>query len=457
MRAVMLAQPFYRLHGSHNNRVHLGLHYLAEVLKDKGFEARVYNGDYEDSDTYADWPSIAANAWHWSDACKQGHDTFIDVAEAALADDPSHVFIAAGEVVTPTLNNGSVISAAWIANAIKQMNPSVKVVGYGPQFTFDDTVPSVFDHVIMFEGESVVPLLMKERSPPRVLNGGRVPANKMDALPFLRPETMDPRTPLKPLDFDYISGSRGCAFRCHYCLAPTFLGKTRYMSVDRYVAEMRYRYTMHGVRGLYCCDQTLTEDPRRLLQIAQSIASTMPDLKWWGEARVETLKPTMFPLLAESGCTSLKIGIEAGSPEMLRYFGKKTNLANAAKTVAALKKSGIKAVVYVLLGAPNATRREYLESYDFMASLNADYYVVNVTTAARGTKMFDKVAPALKEAGLYSDGAEEGFGHLSGEMRKFWGIDDDVFDLFMSLVENTTKEDAGTRRYVRRVFNRATV
>ncbi len=461
LKVVCLAQPYYRLHGSHNNRLHLGLHYLAEVLKREGVDASVYNGDFEPGDEYADWPSIMRNAWNWSSAVEHGHPLFWEIAQSIAQLAPDVVIIAAGETVTPTLNNGSVRGAARLAQAMKRLMPDLKVIGYGPQFTFAEVVPPEIDYVLRFEGEaklagceySTVGRLVRHAwgdGDQRVWDGGLVPKEQMDDLPFLDPETVDVRTRPAPHDLDYISGSRGCLFTCHYCLVPNFAGKTRYMSPERYVAEMEHRYKRYGVTGLYFCDQTFTENKARLQELMNTMCDRSrlpPEFKWWAEARVETLDPAMYWDMHVSGCSSLKIGIEAGDPEMLSWFGKKTNLDRARDKIRKLKEFDIKPVVYVLLGTPGVTRENYLRSLEFMRSLEAQYYVVNITTAARGTKMFDKVRPELEAAGLYRAGEEEGFGHLSQEMRKFWNLDDDIVDLFFGLVKGSDKEDAALRKY----------
>lgn len=811
VRVVCLAQPFYRLHGSHNNRIHFGLHYLAETLKRVGVKATVYNGDYLPGDTYADWHSIMANAWNWTRAVEKGDPVFAEIVQNVLELRPTHIVIASGEAVTPTLNNGTIGGATRLAAMFKSVDPTIRIIGYGPHFTFAESVSPLFDYVIKGEGENVIASIVMGGHAPWNVPGGLVPADQMDGLPFLEASTMDPRTPLAPHDMDYISGSRGCLFSCHYCPVPSFAGRTRYMSPKRYVDEMVHRYQAYGIRDLYLClhpntlvkmvggfkpidrveigeevlafdgekevsrrvtevhrnpihapmyllkgtglfpmkvtenhpvairykepvrgqqghgglgsvewvtpaqlvqdfmekgkfgwrssrkpymgmtfrteeidvpeitdgkcellgwymaegsivadgrqvvwylninerdeadriqalclsefgaravqeeieergrttnvrmvrcsstkmadfikkyvmgrnarekhfaeavmtlplfkqqkimfadmmgdgcvipqgdgevqtesrttasrilalqlqemylrqgrlacvaesvaktgykpgavryrvdvfeqgdrcvmfesgtawvpvryireisyegdvcnltveglhtyvtesgvvhncDQTFTERKDRIQAMLEEMRCRAPWLTWWAEARIETLDPATYADLKKSGCKSLKIGIEAGDPEMLGWFGKKTDLEKAREKIRGLKDHGIRPVVYVLLGTPGVTRENYLRSYEYLRSLGASYYVVNITSPQRGTKMFTKVRPELEAAGLYSDGKEEGFGHISKEMREFWGLDDELVSQFLTLVKGEDKEDGHLRRYVRKVM-----
>lgn len=51
-RVVLLQPPFFRLFGSHNDRMPLHLSYLSAYLKDAGIENVVFNGDATGAKTH---------------------------------------------------------------------------------------------------------------------------------------------------------------------------------------------------------------------------------------------------------------------------------------------------------------------------------------------------------------------------------------------------------------------
>ena len=61
MRILLVAPPFYRLMGSHFNGLHLGICYIASVLREKGYEVKVYNADYLNSAEYANQRELFDN------------------------------------------------------------------------------------------------------------------------------------------------------------------------------------------------------------------------------------------------------------------------------------------------------------------------------------------------------------------------------------------------------------
>ena len=63
-RIACVIPPYYRLIGSKNNRLTPAMHYVAEVLHNKGHEVCFINGDFaDDTVSYADRISLAENNW----------------------------------------------------------------------------------------------------------------------------------------------------------------------------------------------------------------------------------------------------------------------------------------------------------------------------------------------------------------------------------------------------------
>jgi len=60
-KILLIAPPFYRLMGSHYNGLHLGICYIAAVLKQHGHEVKVYNADYSDTTEYSNQRQLFEN------------------------------------------------------------------------------------------------------------------------------------------------------------------------------------------------------------------------------------------------------------------------------------------------------------------------------------------------------------------------------------------------------------
>ena len=61
-RVLLIAPPFYRLMGSHYNGLHLGIGYIAALLKQNGHEVKIYNADYSSTAEYANQRELFDNS-----------------------------------------------------------------------------------------------------------------------------------------------------------------------------------------------------------------------------------------------------------------------------------------------------------------------------------------------------------------------------------------------------------
>ena len=61
MKVLLIAPPFYRLLGSHYDGLHLGITYIAAVLKEHGHLVNVYNADYGGTVEYANQRQLFEN------------------------------------------------------------------------------------------------------------------------------------------------------------------------------------------------------------------------------------------------------------------------------------------------------------------------------------------------------------------------------------------------------------
>ena len=60
-KILLVAPPFYRLLGSHYNGLHLGIAYIAAVLKEHGHFVKIYNADYCETTDYVNQRQLFDN------------------------------------------------------------------------------------------------------------------------------------------------------------------------------------------------------------------------------------------------------------------------------------------------------------------------------------------------------------------------------------------------------------
>ena len=432
MRVLCVVPPFYRLMGSHNNRLLLSLHSLAEVLaKRYDVEVAVLNLDSEPHEQYASWPEIYEQSRNFGAAVE--NSLIWDELRQKVAEwGPEVVIVAGGDLILPTVDFGAPLSMLKAGSVLRE--EGVFCYAYGVFPTLDpELFARDFDGVIVSEAEvqSVTDRLVKKH---RGLILGELTQN-LDEVPFLTYERL--MIPVDKMNMDYVVSSRGCHWHCSFCIAPVVHRRSvRYMRVHRFVQEVEFRLNWYGVTAQYFADMNLVVPHNRCRAICEEILRRELKLRWWCEARSDSLRPELCELMKKAGCSHVKLGVE-GNSKVMKALDKTETEEVANRAVEMARRAGLKVVCYTMLGAPGLSDADFCESYEFVKSLEADHYVVNVTVPWPGTPLGSLMQ--LEDA--------ESAQHLNEKMIAGWGIRPSTVDKFMGLNKAGKKEDVGIRKY----------
>lgn len=425
--------PFYRLLGSHNNRLCLGLHSLAEVLaKRYGVDVKILNMDSESHEQYASWPEIYAESPHFEERLKV-HEVWIEYAQWLKKLQPDIVIVGAGDLVLPTVDFGVPQVVKRIGELTRDVWGCTSYV-YG---VFPTLSPAefygMFDGVIVSEAEdeAISDRLMKQE---QGLILGQL-TEDLDEVPFLQKERLV--VPVHPANMDYIVGSRGCYWHCYYCVTPVVCQRrVRLMTPQRFVDECQFRVKKYGLEALYIADMNGLVPHWRGKAICEEIIRRGLKFKWWCEVRSDCVNDEMCELAKAAGCTHFKLGVEGSNPVMAA-LGKVETEEIARKAVETVKRHGLDVVCYTMLGAPGLKDEDFQRSYEFMRSLEATHYVINMTVPHFGTPLFAQLEEQLTDD----------WQHLDARLRDFWGLREETVQKFMDLNKGGRKEDSGIRKY----------
>jgi hypothetical protein len=96
---------------------------------------------------------------------------------------------------------------------------------------------------------------------------------------------------------------------------------------------------------------------------------------WRSMAHVNTFSQVEDATLAslrDSGCAELFIGVESGSPKVLRSIHKTQDLARIHDNLSRVLHAGIAVKAYFIFGFPDETREDFELSYQLAADLKAE-------------------------------------------------------------------------------------
>lgn len=182
--------------------------------------------------------------------------------------------------------------------------------------------------------------------------------------------------------------SRGCIYNCTFCAAARSLNKDtpiREMdatAIKNEIVGILEQYP--GVNSIRILDDLFLKS-RETVQKAIDVFSEF-DLQWRSMAHVMTfnkVEDNVMRQLKNSGCHELFIGIESGSPAILKSINKTHQLQTIIDNMTKIMRAGINVKGYFIYGFPEETMADMDMTYLLAEELKkiADFHKVNFRTS----------------------------------------------------------------------------
>ncbi len=194
--------------------------------------------------------------------------------------------------------------------------------------------------------------------------------------------------------------SRGCPYPCVYCDIPALAdGKWRCRSPEHVLGEMQ-QLNNEGYRSIYLTDDHFLLKRKRIEEICQGVIDRKLDIRWGCEGRVDSVAVDQFPIMGRANCSFLAFGVESGTQKVLDRLKKMQTIEQIEHAVSEAKRHGIEgAHGFFLVGSPDETEADILQSFRFAARLKLDTFGFNRLCAYRGTPLWHEYV----ERGIIDD------------------------------------------------------
>jgi radical SAM superfamily enzyme YgiQ (UPF0313 family) len=188
-----------------------------------------------------------------------------------------------------------------------------------------------------------------------------------------------------------ITTSRGCPFRCTFCVYPaTLMGRQfRLRSVENVVDEMEYIVeNFPQAKSIFFEDDTLTVNKKRCVELSELIIKRGIKISWTANARVGLDSETM-KIMKKSGCRCLCVGFESGSQMILDNMKKNIKLEKMFEFMKNAKKAGILIHGCFMAGLPGETKETMKQTLKLAKQLNPDTVQFYPVMVYPGTEAYE--------------------------------------------------------------------
>ncbi|MCL6581260.1 MAG: B12-binding domain-containing radical SAM protein, partial [Firmicutes bacterium] len=379
---------------------HVGLEYIAAVWRRIGVEVRIWEAP-------------------------PGNDVTREVAEAGLdilGFSPFHTVApaafnmarAAKEACSRTHVVFGGVWSSFNAERILDLEPAVDSVCVGEG---EDTAAELVEALRTGSDLSAIRGLVHRKDGHIVRNPGRPLRRDLDSLPFPARDMLAARLHLRPSGYiAQVSTSRGCTGTCTFCCinsicrlqgGPAWRGR----SPENVVSELEILATKHGGPGYFFTDGDFLDPGRMGRERARTIARLMVERRvvspFFAFMRSDDLchpeGERTLELLCRAGLRKVYLGVESGSPETLRLYGKRATREHHVRAIELLRAMGVPVEIGYILMHPWATTSEIRENTAFLKDVGQAHLLSNMCVTVQLYNGAALTARAVEDGLLEAD------------------------------------------------------
>lgn len=277
-----------------------------------------------------------------------------------------------------------------IADRFRKAGSAVVMGGLHVSY-FPDEALKHCDSVVIGEAESVWPEVVRDyenKTLKKIYKG--VPLEDYFSPAYDYYLNIDP----KILYRTGILLSRGCKYRCEFCVPP--FGKLRFVKLEQAIVLLKkigeHVRRPFGLKPVILFrDDNIFSDPAYAKELFRRLIPL--NLKWVGNSSIDiAFDDEALMLAAASGCLKLFIGFETIYPQRLQ----KTSVGNMRSTkdyleaIRKIKSHRIKVIGAFILGFDYYTHKDYLRLIAFLMRAGLDLVSLTILTPFPGSRIYEQ-------------------------------------------------------------------
>lgn len=189
--------------------------------------------------------------------------------------------------------------------------------------------------------------------------------------------------------FGLIQSARGCPYTCNFCVR-SYGTRLALRSPESIVEEIKLLVDIHNIKSLRFIDDTFTATSKRVIKFCQLLIESGIKISWTCLSRADTLNEDMIFWMKNAGCKRVYIGIESGSPKILKLIDKEIDLETGLQNIRILQKYDIETTAFFMVGYPEETDEDFNMSIEYARRANFDYIIPSKFIPYPGTLYFDQ-------------------------------------------------------------------
>lgn len=321
----------------------------------------------------------------------------VSILEFTINEAPMHIFSSivrgAPDIVAFSCYIWNIELVAKLCNDLKKANPDVILIAGGPEVSFDQggLLKGCTDYLIAGEGEEKLPFLLRRLNSEGLISNAESEwlnrfstVDRLEVLP-------SPYSPSLSLEnrIAYIEASRGCPFRCGYCISSITRG-VRYFPMERVFTALDV-LAGSGTHIIKFVDRTFNANEQHALETWNYLLRFAHlGIVFHFEIDPGLMTKNLLSCLEKipAGLIQLEAGIQSIHPETLDAVERPWKIEKAFESLRKIIAFGnIHVHVDLIAGLPYESYSKFKESFNLVMALHAHHCQLGFLKLLRGSAL----------------------------------------------------------------------
>ncbi len=288
-----------------------------------------------------------------------------------------------------------------LAELIKLVDPNIEILYGGPEVSYEgkeflENHPG--EYVIVGEGEKTFREFVLYKLGEGKIEDIKGLNYKRDGKVFENPKRseMDMNELVFPYTYEedinnkivYYEASRGCPFKCKYCLSSVMHG-VRFLDVERVKKELKY-FMERGLKLVKFVDRTFNCNREYTVELLKYLSEQDTETRFHFEVAADLLTEEQIEILnnAPKGRFQLEVGVQTTNNEVLHNINRYITYENIKEKV--LKVASGKNVMQhldLIAGLPGENLESFKKSFNDVHAIRPDEIQLGFLKLLKGSSM----------------------------------------------------------------------
>ncbi len=213
---------------------------------------------------------------------------------------------------------------------------------------------------------------------------------------------------------------RGCPYTCKWCSRAVYGLSYRRRSPKHVADEIEWIRNNYDADTIWFVDDVFTVNHKWLREFADEVKSRNLVTAFECITRADRMNDEVIALLKAAGCFRVWIGAESGSQRIIDKMDRRVDVNQVRDMIIAAQKAGVQAGTFIMVGYPEETEDDILETVRHLKASNPDYFTITVAYPIKGTDLYSEVEDQFIEALPWESSTDRDIDFKRSYSRKYY-------------------------------------